>query len=372
MATRRYGEGGVQFDEARQLWIGTVELPPTTPGKRNRRRVTGRKKSEMLANMRALQANRDAGRPITSARYTVGRWLELWAADLLPRKLAEESRRAYRRAVRLYLVPELGPIPLAKLQPVDVERMMRTMEERGLSDSTIAQARFALSRALNIALRQDPPLVPYNAVTRTDPPPETEPRIDDALEHHEIRAALDQVRGDRLAALAEVAISTGLRRGECVNLRWSDLDLDAVPPTLKVTTAKTKAGRRTLTLPARTVAALRQHRTAQLAERAAALIWDDPDVVFATTIGTAHTGRKLLDWWQDHTEAAGLGRLTFHATRHTAATLWREAGESLENISVMLGHANIGVTHKVYAKMRPVLHANAAAAMGAMLDRITA
>lgn len=373
MATRGYGEGGLRWDNDQQLWIGTVELPYRPGGpKRPRRRVSDRNKRKAAAKLRALQQTLDDGRPITSVRQTVRWWLTLWSTDLLAASYADETVRKYRHTVRNHLIPRLDPngtLPLSRLGHADVARMLTDMTAEGLSAYTVAGARTILRLALVVAQRQQPPLLAWNVAALTTPPARDR-RIDDDLDEVEVGKVLDQVAGDRLETLAVLVLATGLRRGEALRLRWDDVDLDV--GALRVRKAKTKAGTgRIIGLPEDVVASLRAHRSRQLTERAAALIWEDAGLIFATSIGTEIDGRNALRWWHRHTKAAGIGRRRFHAMRHTAATLMLNHDVRLEVVSQTLGHAAYAITADFYAKVKPDLQRSAADAMQSVLAGLT-
>ena len=113
----------------------------------------------------------------------------------------------------------------------------------------------------------------------------------------EVHALLDAARGDRFEAVLTVAIAVGLRRGEALGLKWSDIDLDNavlrvrralvyVDGDLRFVDPKTKHSRRTITLPSVSIHALRDHRRWQAAQRlAAGPAWEDDDLVFPSATG---------------------------------------------------------------------------------------
>ena len=113
--------------------------------------------------------------------------------------------------------------------------------------------------------------------------------------------------------------------------------------------------------------ALRAHRHQQNAERMASRVWIDPDVVFASTVGTPLESRNVTRWWHALRFGPRVGLRRFHATRHTAATLMLNNGVPLEVVSATLGHAGLALTADVYAKVRPELQRTAADAMEQVL-----
>jgi integrase len=346
----RYGTGTYSFDSARGLWVGTVDLPRHPDGRRNRKRVSHRDRDTMLAAFRELQARVANGERVQSAPWTVRSWGDHYLAHLAPPK----SRDGYANALEYWVYPHVGKRQLAKLQPEHVDMMLAALEHQGLSDATRAKARKVLSAVLTAALKRH--YVRENVAKMTACPPQR--RRQDPLTVAEVETVLAHVQGDRLEALAVLALAVGMRQGECVALRWSAVDLKA--RTLDVTDAKTEAGVRTVPLPAMVVDALKAHQAAQRVERVAADVWGDPDLVFVSPVGTALSGQWARRWWYKVTTGAGIGpwidakgiehRRRFHATRHTAATVMLNHGTPLEVVSAILGHASIAITGDIYAK----------------------
>jgi integrase len=325
--------------------------------------MKARTKTALLEKMRDATHQRDEGTLVTGPAQTTGDWLDFWLTKILPGTVAASTERQYRETVRDWINPHVGKIPLAKLRPEHVVAMLRALEAKGLSTSTQRTARTILRRGLTVAERYG--RVSRNAAALTDPPRHAESKLDDALDADEAAKVLGAAEGDRLEALALLVLAVGLRQGEALDLRWSDLDLEA--GTVTVVKSKTGAGVRTVALPTFAVAALRDHRARQRNDRMAAPLWGDPDLVFTTTIGTRIHRRNVLRWWHDLTIRAGVGRRRFHASRHTAATLMLNNGVPLEVVSATLGHAGLAITADVYAKVRPKLQRTAADTMDAVL-----
>jgi integrase len=367
MAASRYGEGSVYYDSARELWVGQVYLGPG-----RRPKVTSRSKAEMLKKMRALQVRKDQGSVVSP--LSVDAWLDTWLTTILPRRVEEGTLETYTRWAADYLRPHLGPIFLADLSLEDVERMMLALEDAGLAPRTVKAARGLLRQALGAAKKRGQ--VSTNVAADAEGPRIRGAKTDDSLTVEEATAVLKTLKGDRLFALAVLALHLGLRPGEAFGLQWHQVDLKG--GTIHITTTlkrrrdgswylkqpKTDAGQRPgLPLPGVAVTALRAHHRRQLADGSAS-----PDgFVFTTPEGEPLKARDVLTWWHQALARAGVKRRRFYATRHTAATLMLNHGVALEVVSKILGHAGYAITADIYAKVGGKMERDAVATMEGVL-----
>jgi integrase len=182
-----------------------------------------------------------------------------------------------------------------------------------------------------------------------------------ALSPAQVRALLDAARGTRNEALYIVALHTGLRQGELLGLRWSDVDGGkvSVRRALKITARglgfgppKNTASRRSVTLNKTAAAALRAHKARQNAERIAAREWHDMGLVFPNRVGKPSDPNNL--YYREHKPLftrAGLDGFTFHALRHTFATALFSRGEHPKRVQSLLGHASITQTMDTYSHL---------------------
>ncbi len=257
--------------------------------------------------------------------------------------------------------------------------MQRSKLDAGLAPSSVRYTRAVLHRALKQALRWG--LVPRNVCEAVDPPKLVSEEVD-ALLPEEARTFLDAARGDRFEALYVVAVSTGLRRGELLGLRWTDLELDGVA-TLRVGRQlqrlrdgsgqrflAPKGGKgRTIRLPARTVEALKAHRARQAKEKLkAGPLYRDKELVFASVIGTPLEPSNIdLRTFKPLLKKAGLSDIRFHDLRHTCATVLLSRGVNPKFVQELLGHADIKLTLGTYSHFLPSMGDQTANAMESAL-----
>ncbi len=369
--TRRgHGDGTIRH-RPDGLWEARLSLPN---GKR--KSVYGKTRRDVQDKLKAAQRDLDAGLDVGAAKQTVGVFLTGWLTDVAEPSLRPSTLKSYQSYVRLHIIPAIGHHRLDKLTPQHVQAMLRTMTAKGLAPRSVQYARAILRRALGHAVKWS--LVGRNVATLVDPPRSVRKPVQ-PLDAAQVRHFLAVTRDDRLGPLFHVAIATGLRQGELFGLRWQDVDLASGTLTVRhalqringtrmLVEPKTDLSRRTVTLPASAVAALRVQRTRQLEARLlAGARWQDEGFVFTSTIGTplepsnvvAHLHRLLAD--------AGLPRQRFHDLRHCAASLLLAAGVAPRTIMGILGHSQISLTMNTYAHLSPALERDAAARLDALI-----
>ena len=183
-----------------------------------------------------------------------------------------------------------------------------------------------------------------------------------------------------MEALYAQALTTGMRQGELLPLRWRDLDLEAgrvqvrgslqrTNEGLTIVEPKTHSSRRQLALTKAAMEALRRHRVAQAEERLRlAPAWEDHEMVFANEIGRPIEVRNLMRRsFLPILKRAGVPRIRFHDLRHSAATLLLGRGVHPKVVADMLGHSRISTTLDLYSHITPAMQREAAEAMDAVL-----
>jgi integrase len=251
----------------------------------------------------------------------------------------------------------IGQVPLAKLRPSDVEKLILSLRSAKLSDSTIRSIYTVLRLGLDGAVRDG--LLARNPATSVQRPGVARKEAAH-LDPQRVTELLAAAQGSRYHTALLIA-ATGLRRGECLALRWSDdVDLDAsalrvrdtvqrIDGKLSTGPVKTDRFRRTIPLSPALVALLRRHRVTQLEERMrAANQWTDTGLVFTTALGHVVEPRNLLRVVEAAAKRIGLDGVGAHTLRHSAATAWLEAGVHIKQVSDLLGHSSVAITGDVY------------------------
>jgi integrase len=263
---RKNKEGKVVGYRA-SFWIETSEG-------RKRRYVSGKTKGETrTAHLKAKADSKGtffvAGEDLTVAVY-LSRWL---SGPVKTKGLKAITYENYQRQVRANIVPALGHLKLAKLTPDIVQDLYDSRIAAGSKPSSVRYMHAVLHSALEHAHKRN--LVPLNAASKTVPPKVRPPEIH-PLDAEQAKTLLEAAQGERLEALYVVAVSAGLRIGELLGLRWTDVDLERaslrVARTLscakngpRFTTPKNGKGR-SIVLTTKAVEALRSHRKRQNAE----------------------------------------------------------------------------------------------------------
>jgi integrase len=307
---------------------------------------------------------------------TLDEYLDEWFV-LQRTRLEPSSWDNYSIATRAYLRRGLGHRPLDDLTARDLDlHYVRILEDGGrngrpLARRTVAYAHAILHKALADAVSAgilDRNVAERATVPRVDPRLDGAPRRLRTWDRDQVRAFLEQTRGEELHDLWRVALGTGMRRGELLGLRWEDVDLDV--PQLRVAAALAYGDGRLRLKTTKT----RRVRTLFLDEDTAAVIDRQPrrtpspyPLVFAQPDGRPWYPEQVSDRWRQQWPRLDLPRIRLHDLRHTHATLLLHAGVPIKVVSERLGHTRIAMTLDIYAHVLPAMDRDAAAAVGDLL-----
>jgi integrase len=310
-------------------------------------------------------------------RQTVASYLDGWLVGKIAASLRPTTARSYRQHMDDYVKPVIGAVRLRDARPGHVEDVLRAVatpragRRRAAGPTTVRRVHATMRSAFGSATRRR--LISFNPATGVDLAKAPRPKVQ-PWAPAELGAFLDFVAGHRLGALFEVMGGTGLRRGEALGLRWSDIDIDGSRAVVRrqlvqldaTDTAcphcggahrglafgkpKTASGEaRIVALDSGLLGTLVAHRLSQDMERAGwGQAYRHHGLVFAQENGTPIRPERVTKRFAELVKAAGLRPVRLHDLRHGQASLLLAVGVPLAVVSKRLGHSSLTITADTY------------------------
>lgn len=362
MARRRRaasGDGSIYQRESDKRWVGSFQVG------RKRKYVYGKTQKEAREKLRKAQQDHEQGKLVKASPQSLKVYLETWL-QVEYMTLKPGSYDTYKRYCDRYILPTLGQSRLSNVSTEMIQDLLSKLLQERLAPATIRMTYAVLSSAFTAAV-DDGKLV-INPCGRVRLPRSVQHEMT-VLDPVQARHLLNHIQGDSLEALITLGLATGMRKGEMLALRWEDINLDAGLLQVKKTVTyirregvyqfietepKTKAARRSITLPRFAIEALRSHRARQLEQRLkAGEAWKNKSLVFPNKLGGYMHIRTLGIDFHEIIEAAGLPDMRFHDLRHTCATILLLRGVHVKVVQELLGHSSIVITLSIYAHVLP-------------------
>jgi integrase len=325
-----------------------------------------REEADAQTALAKLKTSLDSGTYVEPSKITLaeyaGEWLKRRQATGTGLKATTAAN--YKRYVEQDIVPsKLGQMMLTDIRRTHINDFVVELIAAGRGAVTVRRILARLQTIMQTAVRDE--IIPGNPALDADKPALGDDPVK-VWELEDVREFLQRSSRHRLGPLFEIAVLTGLRRGELCGLHWSDVDLlkrKIVVRHNRVTvdghvqeqkTPKTKAGLRTVPLSDIAVAALLAWhlRQGQEAENAAEA-WVGDGHVFTLEDGRPLDPAYVTRLFQVVRKAGDepLPELSFHGLRHSAASLMLAGGADISTVSKLLGHASITVTSDVYGHL---------------------
>jgi len=349
----------------RATWCYLTRVPAPEGGKRQVRKTGFTTQRAAQQALRELQQEVDQERYVPPTKMTLEAYLEQEWLPARRRVVRATTWSQQAMLMRAYVIPRIGKSGLQTLPPTRLNALYAELEANGrrdgkggLSPKSVHHVHRTLHRALKDAVRWG--FASRNVAALADAP------VLSAGEHavwtpEQLRHFLTTARGNRNFAYFLVLAGTGMRRGEGLGLKWTDLDLEqglATKVVRQLTVAdsarvwsepKTAKGRRPLTLDPLAVEALKRHRARQAQERLmAGSRWRDHDLVFPKLNGEAQHPEAVSKYFKRLCLAAGLPHIGLHGLRHTYATVALDRGVPTKVVSEQLGHSRTSITEDLY------------------------
>jgi len=380
---RSNGEGSVTKRKDGRWEVDIpVGIDPVT-GKRKRFRAYAKSSTE--ANAMRIKVLRDlqTGAFIDSENITVGEWLDIWLDTYIKSKVRPNTCDNYSMLIKKHLKPTIGKVSLKKLTTIQIQRLYneklmsgRVDGQGGLSIRSVEKIHTVLHKALKQALTE-------NRVYRNA----SEGAVLPTRKQHSIRVLTNEERirfegvleGDRLGRAFLLDLYSGLRRGELLALRWTDVNFEQ--GTLQVNRSlvriaifgeenktqlsfqdpKTVKSNRTVAIPMGIMAELKKHKALQNEEKLkAGEKYEDQNLVFCTRFGLPLEPRNFNRKFADLLTKAKISDFNLHGLRHTYATILLEEDVHPKIVQEALGHSKISTTLDIYSHVSPEIMRKAA------------
>lgn len=365
--TRRgSGEGSI-YQRKDGRWTGYITLEN---GKR--KLFYGKTRKEVQDKVNTALYEQKQGALTSGKQQSMKHFLNYWLEDVHKPTIRLVTYVGYRTVLDKHLIPALGTVKVQKLTLQHVQTFLAQKQREGLSSGRIRYILAILRKALSHAVELN--LVARNVCAAARKPriPKREVQL---LTIEQAKRLLQAAAQHRiLGGLLTLTIATGMRRGEILSLRWSDIDLVSEPKTLQVrrtvnriwkygmveSETKTAMSQRRIVLPQFVVEALESHRARQEEEkRTAGNAWQEKNLVFPNKYGRYLEPNTLNEMFDRLLKQTGLPDLHFHDLRHNAATLLLEMGVHPKVVQELLGHSSITITMNTYSHVLPTMQQEA-------------
>lgn len=325
----------------------------------------------------ALIAELSKGEYVEPAKMSFGSYFLTWLDSR--RNIARSTRDMYGSYFRTHINPVIGDVPLHKLTPLHIDQLVNACRDKGLADETVKRVFSTVNAALNAAERKD--IIAKNVANKIEKP--TVKRAERPIWTTESVAKFfrDSKGSSRYWIVAFIAVMTGMRQGEILGLRWSDVDLERGVIQVRrnllknkgvFDNLKTEKSRRVIAISEQVIKALNEHKEFLEAEKVlAGEEYIENDLVIPSTKGTPATATKVIKSWnamQKKYKPESEPTITFHDLRHTHASILLRQGVHPKVVSERLGHSTITITLDTYSHLMPNLQAEAVQKIDAIMS----
>ena len=307
----------------------------------------------------------EQGKLVTAKDQPLQDYLEYWL-KVKKMTVRETTIAMYHRYLSDYVYPSLGNIKLQKLSGEMIQQLYsELLDDEVLSGNSIRLLHRILSTAMNAAVKlKKLSFSPVKDVTV----PRAVRRDMRVLTIEQARTLIHSIDNERFKCLLTLAVVTGMRRGEMLALRWSDIDFQKAEVNVKRSLSffynpvedvtlfyegppKTTASKRMVMLPTIVLNALKMWKEEQNIWKKNAHSWEHDDLVFSTRKGTFWSPNNVTLEFKAVLRAAGLPHMRIHDLRHSAATILLEMGVHVKMVQELLGHEDIKTTLGIYGHL---------------------
>ncbi len=379
MAKRRSnGEGNIRKRKDGR-WEGryTAGFDPST-GKQVFKNVLGKTQNEVKEKLKKALDESQKLDFTRTGKYTVNQWMEEWFENVCKIKVRPSSHQTYRGYIDHHIAPHIGKIPIEKLSTMDLQKLCRKLmdkgrveriesekQPKGLSAKTVRNIMQVISSAMDFAVAQK--IITGNPCKAVELP-KAEKQEMQTIPAEQLQAFLQEAKATGVYEMYYIELSTGLRRGELLGLKWPDIDWNNGIITVRrqiarvngeITEAplKTKNSYRRVSISPQAIEVLKQQKAKT-----------DSEYVFPSPTGGPISPDSVNNMLKRVLARADIPKVRFHDLRHTFATIALQNGVDIKTVSSILGHFSAGFTLDTYAHVTTAAQREAAETMGNVLS----
>jgi integrase len=362
-------KGHVRKRGSKWAFVLDIGRDPET-GKRKQKWFSGFKtKREAERAMAEKVAEVSRGEYIEPSTMEVKEFFHMWLKEEVKPNRSDATFDLYKSFTNQHIIPGLGGIPLNKLTTIHVHQFLNALSEKGVSHTTSKYILRTVKVALNWALNMQ--LIPKNPAANLQVSAQQSGTGIKVWSREEVNHFLKAARNSKFYAAFYLAVTTGMRIGEILGLKWEDVDLDRGVVSIRRILQRTSAGiklvdqtktahsRRSVNISPTTVDVLKSHQVKQK-EEMIRYNYRDADLVFTSRNGNPIEPRNLRVYFKKIAKQVDLPLIRFHDLRHTHATLLLQQGVHPKIVSERLGHASISMTLDTYSHVIPSMQKEAA------------
>ncbi|MFD1335723.1 tyrosine-type recombinase/integrase [Oceanobacillus iheyensis] len=330
-------------------------------------------KKEAEAAMVEAKDAMNKGSYVEPSKTSYGEFMITWLEDKRT-SVKESTYLTYKNLVNNHILPSLGNIQLGKITPRDIQSLYNSIKiDEKLSSENLRKVHTVINDSLNKAAKWS--MILQNPAQLVDAPKVIKKEVE-VWDQDDIKKFLKVAKGSRYFNAFLLALTTGMRQGEILGLRWKDVDEENQTLSIVQTLshkgqqlsvgAKSVAGNRRISIDENTLKELIKVKTTQKKEMIMnrPVYNEDNDLVIRTNTGAPLSPRNLLRSFYSCIEKAGVKNIRFHDLRHTHASLLLKQGVNPKIVSERLGHANVRITLDTYSHLLPNLQKETANEFG--------
>ena len=373
---RSNGEGNIRKRKDGR-WEGRYTAGRDDYGKVIYKNVLGKTQAEVKEKLKKAIAENEKIDITKTDKFTVGQWMDIWFEDYCTLKVRPSSHQTYKGYIEHHIKPYIGDVPLNKLTSLQLQRMYKTLltkgridriesknQPKGLSAKTVRNINQVISSAMDVAIEQK--IISENP-TDGCALPKIERKEMHTIPAEQLEAFLKEAKNSGVYEMYYLDLATGMRRGELLGLKWSDIDfahgiihirrqISRIDGVIREMPLKTKNSYRNVPISDNAVEMLKEMKT-----------HSSSNYVFSSPTGGPISPDSVNNMLHRALKRAGLEQIRFHNLRHSFATLALQNGVDIKTVSEMLGHFSASFTLDTYAHVTTSAQKEAANTMGNVL-----